>query len=140
MGRRDPVPVPPTVRSHIPGYQEYVDTSRCDIRPEPLNNEGPYGHGPDIVKQLSLEWTPAVPGEQDKEHEEEKQDGELDSKIHDGLDFILQNDEQGVVTPPRGRSSSLAYLVTVVESPVQYSQSLDGEGKAAESGKRQDTI
>ena len=66
-GRRNPVPVPPTVRSHIPGYPEYVDRSRCDIRPEPLNNEGPYGDGPDIVKQLSLEWTPAGPGEQDKE-------------------------------------------------------------------------
>ena len=71
MGRRNPVPVPPTVRSHIPGYPEYVDRSRCDIRPEPLNNEGPYGDGPDIVKQLSLEWTPAGPGEQDKEQEEE---------------------------------------------------------------------
>lgn len=86
-----------------------------------------------------LEWTSAEPGEQDKEQEEEKQHGELDSKIHDGRDFILLNDEQGVETPPRGRSSSLAYPVTVVESLVQYSQSLDGEGKATESGRRQDT-
>ena len=72
MGRRDPVPVPPTVRSHIPGYPEYVDRSRCDIRPEPLNNKGPYGDGLDIVKQLSLEWTPAGPGEQDKEQDKEQ--------------------------------------------------------------------
>lgn len=108
-------------RPSTPVYPEYYDRSRYDVRAGQVSSKIADDDGPDIVKQLLLEWTPAEAEERtEDENSKTKISSDSDSNHSDD---IRSNIASIAATPSRGRSRSLAHPVTLGYSRVDYAQS-----------------